>query len=169
MAVRKFQLNLCTRESQLGNHVRHGIRNCNKATTTLPAEAMNASIKGGPSKIHSNMSLDKSTKRMIGGINDRLNRRHSKALQEMNSTYYASCAPTNDYVIQEGQGQIDHCFDLRLQCKSTQIAATKWLVWNFDEWCVDKECDQDSDLALHVHVPVFLCVRVLELNKNVGK
>ena len=115
------------------------------------------------------MGLDTSTKRMIWGINIRLDRRHNEAIRVMNSTYYASCAPTNEYIIPEGQGQIDHCYDLRLQCKSVQIGPTKWLVWNFDEWYLDLNPDQVEDLSLHVHVPVFLRVRVLDVSKNVGK
>ena len=111
-----------TREHQLGNHIRHDIRNCNEASTTSPAESMNASIKGGPSKIHSNMSLDTSTNRMIGGINNRINRRQSDAHRAMNATYYASCTPTSEFIIHKGQGQIDCCFDRREQCKSVQIS-----------------------------------------------
>ena len=115
------------------------------------------------------MSLDTSTKRTTGGINHRLNRCHSKAVQAMNATYYVSYAPTNKFIIQQGQGQIGYCFDHWKMCKSVQIAPTKWLVWNFDERYIDLDKDQFDDLALHVNPPAFLRVGVLDVSKNLGK
>ena len=70
-AVRHFQDHLRTRENKLGNHVRMDIRNCSEAGTSSPAESMNSCLKGGPSKVHSNMNLDRSTQQMMEGINTR--------------------------------------------------------------------------------------------------
>ena len=83
-------------------------------------------------------------------------------------TYYASCAPTNDYIIQEGQGQIDWCFSQRLKCKSAQVSPTQFLVWNFDEWGLDLQV-LGEDSSLNVHLPISFKVRILDIHSVVGK
>ena len=90
-------------------------------------------------------------------------------MASMNATYCVSCAPTDRFIIPQGQGQIDYCFGQRKQCKSVQIAPTEWLVWIFDEWYLDLDKDQCEDLALHDNLPALLRVRVLGVSKNVGK
>ena len=78
-----------------------------------------------------------------------------------------SCAPTNDYIIKEGQGQIDWCFSERLKCKSAQMLPTQFLVWRFDEFSHNFErLENDS---LHIHLPIFLRVRVLDIHTVLGK
>lgn len=169
LAAKKLQEHLREREHKLGNHFRMDILHCNEACTSSPAESMNSTIKHGPIATNSNLSLNKSASRMVDGINTRLDRRSADAVREMNSTYYASCAPTNDHIIHQGQGQIDHCFDQRRHCKSAQIGPSKFLVWNFDDWIVDSEFNHADDLSLTIHVPVFLRVRVLDVVMGIGK
>jgi hypothetical protein len=97
----------------------------------------------------------------------RLDDQANAALRELTTTYYASCAPTNDYIIKEGQGQIDWCFSERLKCKSAQMSPTQFLVWSFDELIHDFE-RLDSD-SLHIHLPIFLRVRILDIHTILGK
>ena len=143
------------------------------ACTTSPVESANNSIKHGPWKVHSNMNLDRATKRMLSGIDARLSRRRNAAQRELNKSSYYSRAPTKDYVIPKGQGLIDHEFDSRLKLKSVQIDPETWLTWDFDSWMEDfadnldvKNIDSDS---LHVHLPVFLRVRQVKVNSTVDK
>ena len=107
-------------------------------------------------------------KRMSGGANHQDNCHH-ETVRAMNATYYASCAPTSEFIIHKGQGQLDYCFDRREQCKSVKIAPTRWLVWNFEKWYLDLDKDQCEELALHFNLPAFLRVRMLDVSKNVGK
>ena len=88
------------------------------------------------------MNLDTLTKRMTVGINHGLNRHHSEGVRTMNATYYVSCVPTNKFIIPQGQGHIEYCFDRRKEYKSFQTAPTELLVWNFDKWYIDLDKDQ---------------------------
>ena len=83
----------------------------------------------------------------------RLDDQANASLRELTTTYYASYAPTTDYVIKEGQCQINWCFSERLKCKSAQMSPTQFLVWRFDEFSHDFErLETDS---LHIHLPTF--------------
>ena len=76
--------------------------------------------------------------------------------------------PTNDYIIQEGQGQIDWCFSQKLDCKSAQVSPTQFLVWNLDEWGLDLQA-LGEDSSLNMHLPIFFQIRILDIHILVGK
>ena len=88
------------------------------------------------------MNLDTSSIRMIEGFNACLQRHHNRAHQDMNKTYQASCAPTNDFIIRKAQALFNRFFDSRHNCKSCQVGLLRWFVWDFDRF-MDEEKELD--------------------------
>lgn len=159
-AVSNLQDSLRTKESELAGYHRHTVKNCMDASTTSPAEANNSAIKRGSFGINAKMNLDKSTKRLLRGVNGRLQRRRNKARREVYKTNNASRAPTKDYLIQTGQALIDQNYDNRLNCKSAQIGPEDWLVWNF------LETEKEIKCPIQLYLPKFLRVRQLTVNEH---
>lgn len=159
-AVSNLQDTLRTKESETAGYLRHAVKNCMDACTTSPAEANNSAIKRGSFGINAKMNLDKSTGRLLKGINGRLTRRRNKARKEVYKTNNASCAPTKDYLIQKGQALIDQNFDNRMNCKSAQIGPEDWLVWNFIEMEREIKC------PIQLYLPKFMRVRQLTVKKH---
>lgn len=149
--VRDLQQTLLTKDHKLANYLRMDLKNCNEAATTSPVESANKSLKFGPYAVHSNMNMDRATRRMIKGINKRLDRRRAVAHRKMNMSYLASRSHINDYVIKEGQGQIDYEFDRRLTMKSVQLTPELSVAWDFDSWINDMDANQDVGV-------LFICL-----------
>ena len=152
--------NLRTKESKLAGYLRIDIKRCMDAKTTSPAESQNSLIKSGPSKIASNMNIDKSINRLLKGITNRYNIRLKSACQELAQRNYSSCAPTKDYLIKKGQGLLDAQYDKRMDMKSAQIGVNKFLSWNFDVNLSDY-----ADVAF-LNIPKMLRVRQLTVSPS---
>ena len=137
-AVLDLQHSLRAKEHKLAFYLRMDTHNSMDACTTSPVESANAAIKHGPNKVHSNMNLDKSTRKMIEGFNRRLKRRKNQALRDLGLTNLASRAPTSPYIITKIQGLIDRFYDQRHVLKSAQVGPETWHVWNFDSYIEDE-------------------------------
>jgi len=76
----------------------------------------------------------------------------------MGKSNQGSRAPTKDYLIQKGQGLIDHRYGKRQYSKSCQLDPHRWLVWNFNEHDLE-------EIKSHVqmYIPKFCRVRELQL------
>ena len=93
------------------------------------------------------MDLDKSTKRMIDGFNNRLHRRRNTARRDKLMTNNASYAPTKHLFVKRGQGLIAHNHDRSEYYKSAQIGPYRWLSWNFNSY---EYAQTDNVLNLHI-------------------
>ena len=167
-AVLALQEKLRAKEAKLANYMRMDSRNCLDACTTSPVESANNAIKHGPNKVSSNMNLDRSTERMISGVNRRLDKRRNQAFRDMNLRNQSSCAPTRDFIIPHGQRLIDRFYDLRHHCKSAQVEPGVWRVWDFDEWLEDVEANKFK-AKVWAHMPVFCRVWELRVNNFNGR
>ena len=162
-AITKLQDNLRSKESKLAGYMRKNITNSMDACTTSPVEANNNTLKHGPAAINAKMNLDNTIVKLMGGINNRFQRRKKKARRELYSTNYASCAPTKDHLIKKGQGLIDRYHDAHHYCKSIMMGPNHWFVWNW--YGSDQE---EIKCPLTLYLPGFLRVRELHINEVSG-
>jgi hypothetical protein len=162
-AITNLQDNLRSKEYKLAGYMRLNITNCMDACTTSPVESNNNTLKHGPAAINAKMNLDNTMRRLLGGINNRFERRKKKAKRELYSTNYASCAPTKDHLIRKGQGLIDRHHDAHHYCKSVMMGPNQWFVWN---WYGSDHEEIKSPLTLYL--PGFLRVRELYINEVSG-
>ena len=154
-AVKKMLRSIRASESKLSNHHRMQIRHSNEACTTSPVESQNSAIKGGVRKVHSNMNLDRSTRKMVDSINTRLTRRRHYANRQVGKSDNSSLAPTKAYVIKEVQRQVDRQFDNRKVLKSAQLSPTTWAVWDFDSWVGEYDLSEiNEEVCLYTNVVV---------------
>ena len=63
---------LQAKEYKLANYQRMDRKNCMDSCTTSPVESQNNAIKHGPNAVSSNMNMDRSTGKMLEGVNNRL-------------------------------------------------------------------------------------------------
>ena len=82
-AIVALKTTLRNKESKFAGYQRRNIRNSLDAMTTSPVEGNNRVIKHGPFKVTSNMNLDKSTRRIVQGINSRIRLRNEAAAKEV--------------------------------------------------------------------------------------
>ena len=154
---------LQAKEYKLANYQRMDRKNCMDSCTTSPVESQNNAIKHGPNAVSSNMNMDRSTGKMLEGVNNRLQERRNHAFRELNHSNHSSSAPTRDFVTPHGQRLMDRFYDLRHHCKSAQIAPGVWRVWDFDEW-MDEAKTERFQSPLWAHYPIFCRVRELRVN-----
>ena len=131
--------------------MRLNITNCMDACTTSPVKSNNNTLKHGPSAINAKMNLDKTMKRLLGGINCRFEPRKKTARHELYKTNYASCAPTKKHLIEKGQGLIDRNHDAHHYCKSVMMGPNQWFVWN---WYGND--NEETKCPLTLYLPSFL-------------
>ena len=134
------------------------------ACTTSPVEANNNAVKHGPSKINARMNLDKSTQRLIKGINDRFARRRNMAKRELNKSNTASSAPTSPYLIEKGQGLIDRYHDHSHDCKCMILGQNDFIVTDWYSQDISKITS-----PYELYQPKFYRVRKLHVTKRDGK
>jgi len=166
-SVLKLQMNLRAKESKIGNHFRMNIRNCMDALTTSPVESSNNSLKNGRYAINSNMHLNKSVKRMLDGINDRLSRKRHKAQRDINKKPLWSLSHTGEVLINKAEGLLISEFDARHSIKSVQINPTTFLTWNFDSYIEDGD-EQIKSSVFQAYLPHFVRVREVSINNVDG-
>ena len=131
--------------------------------TTSPVESHNRVLKHRPDAIHPNYHLDTTVSKIMNSSITRLCLRKDKAMIEIGGNNLASNSPTREFFIKKGQGLVECNYDRREFYKSVQLTPTKWVSWYFDE--VETLKDRHP---LFVEIPMFLRVRVLELNFQNG-
>ena len=82
-SIKALKKNLKSKEYKLAGYNRHLVKNCMDAMTTSAVEGNNRVVKHGCFSINARMNIDSSTRRLLRGINMRLQKRRNMAHREV--------------------------------------------------------------------------------------
>ena len=82
-SIKALKKNLKSKEYKLAGYNRHFVKNCMDAMTTSAVEGNNRVVKHGCFSINARMNIDSATRRLLRGINMRLQKRIKMARREV--------------------------------------------------------------------------------------